>query len=259
VALFASFLSGIFSPGCFLGLVAIGFGLAAVRQMTRVGKKGFRRPAALYIACGIALVSVFVFRWEGIFREAMKVAQISPAAPGPEVEPTTPKAYLERAARLADQKQYDRAMADLGRAMTLDPGFAPAYHNRAIVALNRGKVNDALQDLNQAITLKPDYALAYCNRGNVYRSLRQWDKALADYSRAIEIYPDYNDAYEGRGQIYALVGEFDKAIADESRVIRFRPFAARPYGIRGHAYLQKGDTARGQEDLGRAKALGLSL
>lgn len=48
----------------------------------------------------------------------------------------------------------------------------------------------AIADLSKAIELKPDSAAHWNRRGNWDLALRQYDKALADYSKAIELEPE---------------------------------------------------------------------
>ncbi|TRZ95050.1 MAG: tetratricopeptide repeat protein, partial [Dehalococcoidia bacterium] len=50
--------------------------------------------------------------------------------------------------------------------------------------------NLAIADLSKAIELNPDYALAYYNRGNTYYRKKQADLAIADYNKVLEMSND---------------------------------------------------------------------
>ena len=52
-----------------------------------------------------------------------------------------------------------------------------------------GRYDEALADLNRAIELDPDDAGAFGRRGETYIALGNYDEALADLNRAIELDP----------------------------------------------------------------------
>ncbi len=60
-------------------------------------------------------------------------------------------------------------------------------HARGIVAYRKGDLNAALADLNRAIELNPTFMLAYVNRGIVLYRMGKLDLALADVARARRI------------------------------------------------------------------------
>jgi tetratricopeptide (TPR) repeat protein len=54
--------------------------------------------------------------------------------------------------------QYDNALADLDRAISLDSKLAEAYYNRGVVYGSLGEYDLATQSLNKAIELDPSLA-----------------------------------------------------------------------------------------------------
>ena len=51
-----------------------------------------------------------------------------------------------------------------------------------------GNYDAALADLNRAIQLDPTYALAYNNRGQTYVHLGKYREAIADWQQAADLY-----------------------------------------------------------------------
>jgi tetratricopeptide (TPR) repeat protein len=49
------------------------------------------------------------------------------------------------------------------------------------------RYDQALADLNRAIELNPENASALASRGETYRLMERYDEALADFNRAIEL------------------------------------------------------------------------
>ena len=66
---------------------------------------------------------------------------------------------------------------------------AIAYTKRGVAFRIRGGLQRALADLNRAIELDPSLAPIYANRGLVYMYLGESDPALADFNRALELDP----------------------------------------------------------------------
>jgi tetratricopeptide (TPR) repeat protein len=86
-------------------------------------------------------------------------------------------------------QRYDEALADLNRAIELDPSYAWAIGRRGETYQDLERYDEALADLNRAIELDPSYAWAIGHRGETYQDLERYDEALADFNRAIELDP----------------------------------------------------------------------
>lgn len=153
----------------------------------------------------------------------------------------TPRAidYIGRALDFITTRDYDAAIADIGRALALTPDFAPAYMLRgqanyhkyelmghdpdtSVDAVTRAtlrtkKLNDALDDYNKAVELAPATAPAWFNKGNILIELEDYTSALASFSRAIELKDDMGEAYFNRGYVYLKLGNRAAGIADLSK------------------------------------------
>ena len=46
-----------------------------------------------------------------------------------------------------------------------------------------------LADLDRAVALQPDNAWGYTDRGTIYRDLKRFEEALGDFNRALELEP----------------------------------------------------------------------
>src|SRR5262249_15031233 len=61
----------------------------------------------------------------------------------------------------------------------------------------------AIADLDRAIRLDPGSPWSYSNRGMVWYEKKAYDKAVADLDRAIRLDPDNPDALNGRARVLA--------------------------------------------------------
>jgi tetratricopeptide (TPR) repeat protein len=87
-------------------------------------------------------------------------------------------AYWYRGAAYYATKQYQPAMNDFDRAITMFPRASEFYNDRGVLWMALGNNDRAMQDFDQAILLKDDYALAYSNRGIALRNLNRPNEAL---------------------------------------------------------------------------------
>ena len=131
--------------------------------------------------------------------------------------PDQPLAYYKRGNLLKDREQFEAALADYDRAITLDPGYAYALCNRGVVLSRLNRLEAALDSYDRATAAAPDDALAFFNRADVLRELKRSDEALASYDRAIAIRPDYLESHCNRGMLLTEAGRYTEALASFER------------------------------------------
>lgn len=117
----------------------------------------------------------------------------------------------------AELGQYEKAIAYLGKAISLNPNYAEPYYNRGTVYGRLGQYQRTIDDCSEALRLKPDYVNAYNNRGNAYAALGLYRKAIENYSSAIHLMPDYIPVYINRGDAYLKSGDEKSACLDAHR------------------------------------------
>ena len=88
-------------------------------------------------------------------------------------------------------QKFEQALPDLNKfieAGTATPeGLSDAYLNRGIVQYYAGEVDKAIADMSKAIELNPKQVNAYRGRAMLYREQKKNDLADADEKRAEEI------------------------------------------------------------------------
>jgi len=111
---------------------------------------------------------------------------------------------------------------------------------RSIECYNKGNLDEIIAEIDKAIKINPEYAFAYIIRGLAYKNNGLYDQAIADYTKAIEINPGVASAYNNRGVAYVEKGLNDLAIADFTKALEINPMDADAYSNRGCAYGKKG-------------------
>lgn len=140
-------------------------------------------------------------------------------------------------------------------AIHKSPRKLRAYNERGAAYVRIGNYEKALDDFNRAISLNPDYHIAYYNRGQVYKILGNYELAIANYEKAAEISPKYFEAFNNLGTTYAAKGDTAKAILFFNKAIEINPYFAQAYYNRATAYLSEGNGALAQSDYAKARQI----
>jgi len=181
-------------------------------------------------------------------------APVSPTAP-----PPLPSRYSDYFAMCA-QASGDEALAACDYAITsgiyrgVDLGRV--YNNRGVEYAQRGDLDRAIADYGEAIRLEPTNVNALHNRGYVFRKKGEYERAIADFDAALRFDPNAADTLIERG--FAIAdgpGDHQRAILDYNRALRLRLSTHgrnQAYGGRGRANFCLGNYAAAAPDLVRA-------
>jgi protein O-mannosyl-transferase len=169
--------------------------------------------------------------------------------------PNVSLAYNNRALSYMTRGDYDLALADLGKALSIYPDYYHALLNRGNIAYLRRQYDSALADLERAVKLRPSGAGAWNGLGVIHFAQGAHEKALEEFSRAIELYPDYAEAYLNRANLLSLMRRFDRAIPDYDAYLAREPANGQAYYWRGLARSQRDDLVGAVRDYDAAIAL----
>ncbi|MBO0763296.1 MAG: tetratricopeptide repeat protein [Hyphomicrobiaceae bacterium] len=178
-----------------------------------------------------------------------------------QLDPDRPQFYVERGRTYLEQarsylvigsNQLRMALADLDKAIAMNPALAPAHYTRGVVHLELRDPDKAIADLSTAVALSRRFAPAYGVRGRALAQKGDHDRAIADYSKALELDPRYAESWYRRGASWNRKGEFDRALADLNEAIRLAPTVADAYAERADVRLRKNDLALAVEDATKA-------
>jgi Trypsin-like peptidase domain/TPR repeat/Tetratricopeptide repeat len=119
------------------------------------------------------------------------------------LNPKYAAAYFLRAYTYAQLQDFNKALADIDKAIELVPNYPRSYNNRGLLKfLNLNDVPGALKDFNKAIELEPKNDIAHFNRGVIkYLKLNDISGALADFNISIKLNPNFADVYYFRGTL----------------------------------------------------------
>ncbi len=142
------------------------------------------------------------FSSHGLLAVLALIAIAWPLKAGYAVEKTA-KYYFDLGTEHMEKGRYSQAVADLTRAIQMNPNYDKAYRQRGNVYFRKGDYDQAIADYNRAMRVAPKVARNYANRALVYLEQGKLDEALADFNEAIALDPKYVKAYS-RGDGYII-------------------------------------------------------
>ena len=185
-------------------------------------------------------------RQQTVIRLANQALSIRPSAMG----------YFYRAYAKDDLKDYQGVIADLGKAIVINPQHTISYINRGLAKRILKDYQGAIADYSKAIAINPQRAAPYNNRGIAKRKLKDYRGAIADYTKAIAINPQHAIAYNNRGVAKRKLKDYRGAIADYTKALEINPKYSRSYNNRGNAKSDLNNKSGACSDYKKAVSLG---
>ncbi len=133
------------------------------------------------------------------------------------------RTYNSSAAGLIESGQFDRAIMEVGRAISIQPDFPDSYQIYAYALERLGRKEQAEEARRKGNEIKRELGERYFNQGLFYAKLE-------DYHRAEELFREtliYNEvrveAYYNLAIIYQKWGDFSAAAAELRKAIAIYP------------------------------------
>jgi tetratricopeptide (TPR) repeat protein len=158
--------------------------------------------------------------------------------------------------------EYEQAVEDFTRAISLEPTNDDAYRERGTTFEAWGHLDEAEQAYLKAIETRPQYWAGYIWLASFYKDRRHdYAKAIDYYYKALAASPANGHAFFSLGGAYIDQGKYDQAITVLEQAVQLRPYWETYYNL-GMAYLrarrfaaavQPFETADGQANDYRAR------
>lgn len=193
-------------------------------------------------------------RWIIVGQEQSAVEELNSAI---QARPNIPWLYQLRAVLLARHDQLDAAIADLDRAIGLEPKCMEAYLTRAELLLERytaeaDKANSAGPDASVSQRTPAPPAAENTDGERSEQDSRAYGylfRAIGDCTKALRIRGTSARAHMLRGMCYQSGLELGKAIDDFTAAMRCDPQDPAPHLSRADAYAIVVDMADGLKDV----------
>lgn len=135
------------------------------------------------------------------------------------LNPKDPNMYLQHGKVMSKMRNHVQAEKDFALAITMAPNLVEALVAHSVECRYLGKENPkmyevALRDIFRARTLDPMNPKIYCTFGNLFVELKNFKEADSSFSQAIKIRKDYAEAYNNRAYARLFLLNYKGSIAD---------------------------------------------
>lgn len=164
--------------------------------------------------------------------------------------------YRLRGTALVEMGQIHPGLADLDRAIELNPRSASAWNMRGLVRLEQYRdLAGAFADFSKAIEADSTDYRAWHNRATLQTRQRNYDGARHDYEQAVRADPSYADSHLGLGILELEAGRPEIAVEHLSRALQLKPDHADAHYERAQAHRDLGNLPEAWQDAERAPTL----
>jgi tetratricopeptide (TPR) repeat protein len=161
-------------------------------------------------------------------------------------------AYLFRGNAQVERQQFEAAIDDFSKALSIDTQATDALYNRAAAYAAMGRLDLAIADYGHLLKIAPNDADTLFNRAWLYSMQGKYDAATDDLTKVLIAKPDDFETRLRRAGIAIQLGRNEDAIADCSRLLKIAPQSPVAFYNRGRAEYAKGDYDAAAGDFGAA-------
>jgi len=139
------------------------------------------------------------------------------------------------------------AEAEFRRSIALNPGYAHGHHWYAHLLLSSGRGEEAMAEVNRALELDPVSPIINLHLGWHYLYTRQYDRALSQLDKTLELDPDYALAHWYRGLAFEEKKMYPEALHEMGRAKDLLPGNLAVQSDIGHVYAVSGDKGNAEK------------
>ncbi len=125
------------------------------------------------------------------------------------------------------RRQHEQAIAEVKRAIFLDPNFAEGYARLGIILTYAGRPGEGIDLVKKAMRLDPHYPPLYLfYLGHAQYLVGQYEEAIAVLKRSFTRNPDQLPSHLDLAVIYCELGRKEEARSEVAEVLRISPRAS---------------------------------
>lgn len=165
------------------------------------------------------------------------------------LEPNWPEVYEQRAEILSPLGRISEALADLTKAIQLQPSARLYRHRGTLLFISEDYVA-AMEDFQQSLELKKNQPIAMLYKGLTFFHRGMLKEAIETFKEALKLKSDFIDAYKSLGQAYRELGDFESAMESFQKALMLNQNHIQSLQLRGMMLYHHGSL---QEAIGNFK------
>jgi len=155
--------------------------------------------------------------------------------------------YFDRASILLDRKEFQPALDELNKAVSLQARMPLFYLVRSLAHFRLGDLGSAHKDQELAVQLSPTETLVMADINlMLYEGNLDWAQDF--YTRVLAKHPQDALALHGRADACRMNNEHELAVGFYTRALEINPREARLYLGRGRSYLKLNEVEKATVD-----------
>jgi Flp pilus assembly protein TadD len=182
--------------------------------------------AAAALAGGTAVVACMVLTWMQVpyWRDTRTLFTRAAA-----VTDHSYLAYYNLGCYAMDDRDYREAVVYFNEALSAEPddtrwaNHALAYNDLGYAYLQLGQISNAVANLDKALAIQPQYPEAYYNLGCAFLNNKQPDEATDCFQRALALDSSVAAIHYKLAIVLTQLGRFAQAIAEYSQTLKLNP------------------------------------
>ena len=118
---------------------------------------------------------------------------------------------VKRGEDLANNRNYDEALAYFDKAIEINPKNDYAWGDRGLMLDKQGKRIEALESFSKALEINSSNSITWHNKGLTLIRLEKLSESVECFDKAIEIDEKYAKAWYNRGRALSLLGKINES------------------------------------------------
>ena len=164
---------------------------------------------------------------------------------------TLAERYRRQAHWFIENRQPQRALTPLQKAIEADKTFSAALKDYAYVQMQLGEFADAKQSYQRVLKIEPDSRQALLHLGMIDAKLGNQAAAVSHYLALIQHEPDFMDTYVQLANLHEKFGDLQAAANALTMGIQHEPTWAPGYLWRGKIYQRQNESSMAETDFRR--------
>jgi len=180
-------------------------------------------------------------QWSQMSRAEYVSKAKSAAIKALQLDDSLAEAHTSLAAALFSELNFRESKREFERAIELNPNYAFAHYSFGYTVLPAlGEFDLAIAELRRAVDLDPFSVIINANLGYGYVVARRYPEAIAQLQKTLELDPNFWTTHRNLGEALELSGQLDQGITEYEKSYKFSN-DDHALAYLAHAYALKGE------------------
>jgi serine/threonine-protein kinase len=199
---------------------------------------------------GLASAEGIFPEYSGLSSEEYTLKSKAAATKALELDPTLAEPHAVLGLLNGDfYHDWQGAEREFKRAIELNPNFPTTHHWYSICLTSECRFDEALAEINRALQLDPLSLIINENVGDVYLFKKEWDKSEEQFKKTLALDASFPGAHGGLGWAYFYQGKLEESLSEFEKYRATSNSAPLSLSNLGYLYARSGKRDKAMEIL----------